>query len=81
MILIIESSAGTICALKVQEPPAKPLISDKSISNIKKIASKISKMDIKDKISTIKNSVPEFNNTYRTYNPSKLKIIQKFPIT
>lgn len=80
IILVLGKSGDKTLALKVQEPPRSPIMSDKSINSIRSSINKLTKLGVQDRIARIKHIIQEFKQVYRTYDTNKLNIIQKFGI-
>lgn len=70
LFLILEQFKNKISALKVQEENGPVLLSDKSIEKIKS----------KENRHKLKSIIPEFKNTFRTYNLNNLKVIRTYDL-
>jgi hypothetical protein len=80
LFLALGTSKGKIIALKVQEPPSSAVLSDNSIEKLRASADRLMKMKLSNRLAEIKNLVSEWSSVYRTYDPTYLKISQKYPI-
>jgi len=80
LFLALGKSNGKVIGLKVQEHGGPELVSDKSIELLRNNVDKLMKMNLKKRLSAIKNLVSEWSKVYRTYNPEYLTILQRYPI-
>lgn len=81
LFLALGTNKGKIIALKVQEPPSAAVLSNGSIEKLRSLSKKLMKLDLSERLSEIRNIIPEWPKVYRTYNPEYLQITEKYPIS
>jgi len=78
--IALGTKGGKVIALKVREKSLNNILSNSSINKLKLNSQKLMSLNLKDRLSEIKNMVPEWSKVYRTYHPRYLNIFRKYKI-